>query len=631
MNMPRFRWALVTGCMLLWAGNPLTASDLDVEELQSRIFRTVEQVSPAVVSVTGRGSAFSGVIVSEEGHVLSAGHTVRPGSQYRVTLPDGRRFTARGMGASDALDCGLVRIENPDNLPTVVMGNSANLKTNQPCLSLSFPGGTQGRREPVARFGRIVLAKTRRGMIQSTALMEPGDSGGALFDLNGNLIGVHSRIGRSEKQNFDVPVNTFKDHWTQLNQAESFSSGPPLPRLGFEGEERDDKDGILVISLVDGGVASAAGLQVNDVIVKIDDRETRSIRAFRNALVAARDAGNQRLKINVLRDDRPQKLTVPFRTTVRKPETPPALLTVRTPEPVAVAQLANLAAEFSELESDLDDCCVVVKSQMGGGTTTICATRLADSRLLVSKSSMVGSQPAMAIDGVRFGLDVVARDPQNDLVLLRAADANPRGIRLASDPDDDREIGEFLLSPDPGGAGLVSVVSTSEFTSRKRQSRGYLGVLLTTWQDNQGVVLQEVQEGAARRAGLQAGDVIVQMNDRKIAKREDILQFLSSVDPRTRVTARVIRDKQQMDKPITLGAPPQQSNHAADMMDKSGRRDGFTRVLAHDAVLKPSACGGPLFDLEGDFAGINIARFSRVRSYAIPPATVREFVERHRQ
>ncbi len=61
-------------------------------------------------------------------------------------------------------------------------------------------------------------------------------------------------------------------------------------------------------------------------------------------------------------------------------------------------------------------------------------------------------------------------------------------------------------------------------------------------------------------------------------------------------------------------------------MDKSGRRDGFPTVIPHDADLTPENCGGPLFDLEGKFVGLNIARNSRVRSYAIPASRVKELI-----
>jgi len=68
----------------------------------------------------------------------------------------------------------------------------------------------------------------------------------------------------------------------------------------------------------------------------------------------------------------------------------------------------------------------------------------------------------------------------------------------------------------------------------------------------------------------------------------------------------------------------------ADRMERSGRRDGFTKVFSHDADLQPEECGGPLYDWQGNLIGLNIARNSRVRSYAIPTSVVRAFIQNNK-
>ena len=123
------------------------------------------------------------------------------------------------------------------------------------------------------------------------------------------------------------------------------------------------------------------------------------------------------------------------------------------------------------------------------------------------------------------------------------------------------------------------------------------------------------------------GDVVTKLNETTIKTDTDMRRFLASVDPNVTVVATISRGKEELKKTIRLGAYPSFSNHAADQMEKSGRRDGFSRVISHDADLDPSSCGGPLFDLGGSFVGINIARNSRVRSYAIPYATIQKLVE----
>ena len=167
-------------CTTIWIFGFSAAShaDFNASQLQGDIQDTINSVQPAVVAIRGSRSAFSGVIVSSDGHVLSAGHAVKPGSRYQVILPDGRRFRARGKGSNPKADCALVQItDEVTDLPFVQMGESSNLVANQPCIGISFPGGQGTREQPAVRFGRIVRRARSGGMLQSTALMEPGDSG----------------------------------------------------------------------------------------------------------------------------------------------------------------------------------------------------------------------------------------------------------------------------------------------------------------------------------------------------------------------------------------------------------------------------------------------------------------------
>ena len=198
------------------------SEELRVDELQERIFTAIGAAAPAVVSITGGGIEFSGVIVTPEGHVLTAGHAVQAGRRYRLRLPDGQRLTGYGVGVSQELDIAMIKINNASGLPHVAMGDSSKLVSNQPCLGLSFPGGQEAGSQPLVRFGYIVTRRAYQRMLQTTAVIQPGDSGGALFDLNGNLIGIHSSIGKSTQRNYEVPINTIKKFWNQLHETEQF-------------------------------------------------------------------------------------------------------------------------------------------------------------------------------------------------------------------------------------------------------------------------------------------------------------------------------------------------------------------------------------------------------------------------
>ncbi len=611
---------------------------LDLPSLQKEVLQTIDRVRPAAVHITGRGSGFSGVIVSPQGHVLSAGHAVTPGASYRITLPDGRRIRGVGKGANSRVDCALIKISNPGaNLPYAPMGDSSSLERNQPCIGLSYPGGQRAGVEPVARFGRVVRSVTRNGMLQSSVLMEPGDSGGPLFDLNGHVIGIHSRIGRSMNRNYEVPINVYRDFWNELNRESRFvESGPPRPILGVRcsiarsSKDRRTIEGLKIDMVGEETLASKIGIQTGDVLLQVYGSALKSKRDLRKALVAARDQGAETIQVDLMRADEAIKLAADFDIEREgAPEVPlPEEDYPTATKPPEFTEAVSLTQHLAELEAELDDACVEIISEFGNtGSRSIVGTRIRGTEWVVSKSSAVGQIPTILVDGESLPLSVLYRDPAVDLVLLKAPSVQEHGIEFGAGALE-HSVGAFLLSPSHDSGGVVSIVGSPAFRSQQRYSRGYLGVVPKTYQKNKGALLSEVtRDGAAERAGLHAGDIITKLNDTIIRSQRDMRAFLFKVDPNSTISATLRRDDDELTKSITLDAPPEYSDHAADQMPKSSRRDGFREVFTHDADLKPDDCGGPLFDLDGSFVGLNIARNSRVRSYALPAEALCNFVE----
>ena len=294
------------------------------------------------------------------------------------------------------------------------------------------------------------------------------------------------------------------------------------------------------------------------------------------------------------------------------------------PKPTGMEQLANLPEEFSELESELDDACVDISSTRteDGKELSIVGTRIKGTRFIISKNSVVGDKPTVG----ETELEVVSRDKENDLVLLKTPDKNAAGVDINFQDDATPKTGSFLISPDSDGTGLVSVVSSKSFASKKNKRSGFLGVRPADYKDKGGAVLEMVTNGgAAKRAGLKVGDIVTKLNETEITDQAEMRDFLKKVNPGATVIATITRDDEEMEKTIELGEFT--SGHSADRVAKSARRDGFTKVILHDADLKPADCGSPVFDLKGSFIGLNIARNSRVRSYMIPRTIVKKLVE----
>lgn len=637
-------------------GDSLVAKDFDTAELQTQLDAVVRKVAPASVSVgryRGRRAVgtFSAVIVSPQGHVLTAAHAISPGGTYSVNLPDGRTFRAQAMGVENVLDCGLLKIEKPKNLPFVELGWSASLKPNQPCVSFGYPGTMNRQRGVVMRFGRIVnTISSRRGMIQSTCLMEPGDSGGPLVDMQGRLIGIHSYISVDQDSNFEISVDHFRRYWGLLNEVGEFrgSDANSNPTLGFElarsrRRRGSSRSAAQVTKVDEDGPAAAAGMQVGDRVVEVAGAAVGGSLPCWQLLYRQYTLRNRQVPLTVRRNGERTilQLAVPEYTNdslraAGVSETSPAQ------SPVApVRQMRDLSSQFVGLESKLDDGCALVRSRVDGKPQQALATfvslagagrqtakKFDDRNLLISKSSLVGASPSIELDdATSCAATVLHRSEENDLVLLAVPESCGQPIDLFADERDKRR-GQILLTPNPAGFGRVSVLGSDEFRSRRQRPSGFLGVLPVV-REQQVALNQVVPDSAAEEAELQVGDIVLSIDGTEIESPNQMIRLLGRLAPGDEIELRLLRDESELAKRVKLGARPEREGlHAADRLPggKSKRRNGFSTVFSHDAKLLPTECGGPVFDLDGEFLGINIARCSRTRSYVIPKKALQRFI-----
>jgi len=194
----------------------------DAGQLENEVKLNIQKAAAASVRIANLnvnqqavGGYFSGVVVDAEGHILTAAHAVNPNNLYLVTFPDGRQYKAKGLGVIHSIDAAMMKITEKDKWPFAKMGYSSTLETNVPCLSISYPGSFAAKK-PTVRFGYVAELKHQTGFMRTTCLMEPGDSGGALYDLNGRVIGIHSRVSMNLDENLEVPVDNFRKYWTAL-------------------------------------------------------------------------------------------------------------------------------------------------------------------------------------------------------------------------------------------------------------------------------------------------------------------------------------------------------------------------------------------------------------------------------
>ena len=194
--------------------------------IENKVKSVVSNVLPAVVGIrVGRASG-SGVIVSEDGIVMTAGHVVaKPGQEVTFIFHDGKTAKGKTLGMSMPTDIGLMKITDEGKWPFAPQGDSDTVKPGAWVVAFGHPLGYRPGRPPVVRIGRVL--EITGTVIRSDCPLVGGDSGGPLFDLDGKIIGVNSRIGGPADVNLHAPVNLFRPAWDRLLKGESWNTSLP--------------------------------------------------------------------------------------------------------------------------------------------------------------------------------------------------------------------------------------------------------------------------------------------------------------------------------------------------------------------------------------------------------------------
>jgi serine protease Do len=278
----------------------------DLLTIETQIRALVDKLAEATVGVRVGRAQGSGVIVSSDGYVLTAAHVSRaPEPPATIILSDGRRVKAKTLGFNRGIDAGMMKITEEGEWPFAEMGEMKDVKAGDWCIVTGHPGGYIDDRPAVVRVGRIVLV--RNTVIQTDCTLVGGDSGGPLFDMQGRVIGVNSRIGNSTSWNFHVPVSVYSEGWDRMVAGEEWGSDrASVAVLGVQGE--DHPRGARVIGLLEGLPAEEAGIREGDIIIRFDGR---AVRSFDNlAERVRRKMPGDEVTVEILRGDRTVKKTV---------------------------------------------------------------------------------------------------------------------------------------------------------------------------------------------------------------------------------------------------------------------------------------------------------------------------------
>ena len=255
----------------------------EMKEMEVKVKGLVSKNMPAVVALIGDkvpGSG-SGVIVKEDGLILTAGHVTYGNETMTVVFPDGKQAKCKVLGADYTRDVGLAKIIEPGKYPVAEMGDSDKLEVTTIVIALGHPGGYDIRRPPPVRIGRI-SQKSLGGFLVSDCTLIGGDSGGPLFDLDGRVVGIHSSISESLSFNRDAPVNAAKVSWEKMLEGKSWGR-PPGGRnqrvagsAALGGVFETTGSGAVLKEVLPKSPLAAAGVKAGDVILKIGNEAMAS-------------------------------------------------------------------------------------------------------------------------------------------------------------------------------------------------------------------------------------------------------------------------------------------------------------------------------------------------------------------
>ena len=292
------------------AFNVPPADVAELREIQQRVESVLAKALPATVGIRIEDSAGSGVIVSADGYVLTAGHvSQRPGQQVEIYLSDGRLLKGTTLGINLDLDSALIKITDEGSFSFVEMAEANDIEEGQWVVATGHPGGVMKNRSAPARLGRVLFTNSK--VVCTDCALVGGDSGGPLLDLDGRVVGVHSRIGWQVTTNFHVPVGTYHDTWDQLASSAVLGEEPSWeddtrPVLGITGDPLAEN--CRIAQIFPGLPAADAGLHVGDVVVEVDGHDVARFDDLINHVLRKRPGdtialhvlrGEQRIEVEV--------------------------------------------------------------------------------------------------------------------------------------------------------------------------------------------------------------------------------------------------------------------------------------------------------------------------------------------
>ncbi|HLS69155.1 MAG TPA: DegQ family serine endoprotease [Kiloniellales bacterium] len=287
-------------------GSPLEEFFRQFEDHFGGMLPERQQMAPPNRPRQGVGSGF---IIDVEGYVVTNNHVIDQADDIRVRLSDGRDIAAQLVGSDPQTDVALLKIEADEELPSVEWGDSDEVRVGDWVVAVGNPFGLGGSVTAgiVSARGRDIHAGPYDDFIQTDAAINRGNSGGPMFNLDGEVIGINTAIfspsGGSIGIGFAIPSNVASDIVQQLRDDGEVERGwlgvriqEVTPELA-EGLGLDEARGALVASVQEGSPAGTAGLRPGDVIIGFNEQEIDRMRDLPRLVASVRPGSEVELEL----------------------------------------------------------------------------------------------------------------------------------------------------------------------------------------------------------------------------------------------------------------------------------------------------------------------------------------------
>ncbi len=638
---------------------PSPEANLTPTELQEKL----DQIAPDLIDATiavlmGMGSG-SGVIVSPDGLCITAAHvTSEPGKSIKVLLSDGRELDAITLGVDHETDGALLKITSPGPFPYRPYIKTKTYNVGDWAIATGHPGGAIVGRPSPFRLGIITKAGTKSGFldpISTSATVISGDSGGPLFNLKGEVIGINSNISvPSWQTNNHVPLPCIIDRWdelmdnatigkpTNLNRdAENYFEEPyaKLRKKFKEALEKnaDDPRAAELLScprLLDAPHMQALldewqpeenapktptfGLILDPLkptiidIIKDSPADKSNLKKGDQITSANGQAINNTTDLAlILKEGKPTLLTTNSGKSI---ELTPADSIARRHFPPPIAGLISMATQndarginkgvkpSSAFQAKLDPLLENFKSSVipiktPDGKTIAHATVIDSYPQLLTKASVIEENPSAtaAYNGRNYPISILSTDEDHDLALI---EIEAQGLQPVSWARRDPKTAQIILTPLPESINFGVVTQpvrhapAAGYDHNHSSSKPAAFLGITLADDTEKPTIESIEVGSpADRIGLAKDDIIVTINKAEILSPTDISNIISQKTPGEKITVGILRDDNKLTFEPILAERPAPTADSFDRLSK--QRD--------DALSSLSKNGGPLSKRRNDF------------------------------